>query len=312
MAAMGAGVGAQDGGTTGATRRHTTATVAVLVSVTACAFFPDHHLVHPARPGAGVVGWSERVEVGALRIRLEWARPSGEGPYPAVLVHPEGGKRAADMAGVLWDVAERGWVGVAADYERLIDGAYERNVFAWRSGADVTAALDAVVRAPCVDARRVGLLGFSQGAVLSLLIAARAPGRVRAVVAYYPVTDFPRWLDRKRDDIVERGAFSVVRWFFRRESGAESEARFREILVAASPYYAAGDIDAPVLLVHGDRDAIAPLEESQRMATRLAELGKRVELLAVPGGVHIFNFRQKDLAATAWEATVRWLDRWLR
>jgi len=285
---------------------------AAFLALDACTFFPDHYLVHPDRPAAGIVTWSEVVDVEPLRVHLEWARPSGAGPYPTVLVHPEGGKTADDMPGIVWDLAERGYVGVAADYERLIHGVYQRNVFAWRSDADVTAALDIVVRSPHVDPRRVGVLGFSQGGVFSLLIAAHAPERVQAVVAYYPVTDFPRWLGAQRDGFFERGAFAVVRWFFRRQSGAESDARFEAMLVAASPYYVADDLDAPVLLVHGDHDTIAPLEESQRMAARLAELGKSVELLTVPGGVHIFNCRQKDLAVAAWEATMRWLDRWLR
>jgi dienelactone hydrolase len=287
------------------------ALVAALLLQGACAFFPDHHLIHPDRPGAGIVAWSDVVDVDPLRIHLEWAAPSGAGPHPTVLVHPEGGKSADDMAGIVWDLAARGYVAVAADYERRIGRVYQPNVFAWRSDADVTAALDVVTRSPYVDPGRVGVLGFSQGAVFSLLIAARAPDRVRAVVAYYPVTDFPRWLGAERDGILEPAAVAIVRWFFRRQSGAESEARFQEMLVAASPYYAADRIDAPVLLVHGDRDAIAPVEESERMAARLAELGKTVELLVVPGGVHIFNFRQKDLAATAWEATTRWLDRWV-
>src|SRR5262249_12102823 len=64
--------------------------------------------------------------------------------------------------------------------------------------------------------------------------------------------------------------------------------------------------------VHGDRDTTAPVEESERMAARLTELGKCVELLVVPGGVHVFNFLQKERARTAWHATMCWLDRWLR
>jgi hypothetical protein len=43
------------------------------------------------------------------------------------------------------------------------------------------------------------------------------------------------------------------------------------------------------------------------MAARLEALGKRVELLIVPGGVHIFNFRQKELATAAWKTTTAWL-----
>jgi dipeptidyl aminopeptidase/acylaminoacyl peptidase len=296
----------------GARRLPIAALLAAVLTLDACYFFANLHLIYPDHPGAGVVTWSDVVDVEPLRIHLEWARPSGTGPYPTVLVHPHGGRTAEDMRGIVWELAARGYVGVAADYERRIDGEHRRNLFAWRSAADVTAVLDVVARSPYVDATRMGLLGFSQGAVVSLLIAAHAPQRVRAVVAYYPVTDFPRWLEAERPGIGQRAAFAMVRWFFRRQSGAENDARYAEMLVAASPYYVAGDIEAPVLLVHGDRDTTAPLEESRRMADRLSELGKPVELLVMPGGVHIFNFRQKDLAAEAWSATMRWLDQRLR
>jgi hypothetical protein len=56
--------------------------------------------------------------------------------------------------------------------------------------------------------------------VISLLIAAHAPDRVKAVVSYYPVTDFPRWLAKPRSGIGERIAYRVVRWYFHRQSGA--------------------------------------------------------------------------------------------
>jgi dipeptidyl aminopeptidase/acylaminoacyl peptidase len=104
----------------------------------------------------------------------------------------------------------------------------------------------------------------------------------------------------------------VVRWYFRRESGAASDAEFEDMLRQASPYYAAEFIHAPVLLVHGERDTTASVEESQRMAERLAAAGQTVKLLVVPGGTHIFNFRQPEQAAVAWDATVAWLDRYLR
>lgn len=283
----------------------------VVVWASGCHYFPNHHLVHPEVKPAEVVTWSDDIDMDPLRIHIQGARPRGAGPFPAVIVHPEGGKTATAMQGVIWDLAARGYVAIAADYERRIDGTYQRNLIAWRSPADVTAILE-VIRGYCeIDQDRVGLLGFSQGGVISLLIAAHAADRVKAVVAYYPVTDFPHWLDQPRSGVGERIAFRAVRWYFYRQSGATSDAAFDQMMRAASPYNVAGAIDAPVLLVHGDRDRTAPVEESQRMAARLSELGKPVRLLVVPGGVHIFNFRQPEQAAVAWDATVQWLDAYL-
>ena len=290
------------------------ASVVILVAapcLPACHYFPNHYLAHPEQRPADVIVWSDDVAVGDLLIHVTGARPRAGGPFPAVIVHPEGGKTADAMEGIIWDLAAHGYVAIAADYERRIDGEYQRSLFAWRSPADATAVLD-VVRSYCeIDQERIGLLGFSQGGVFSLLIAAHAPERIKAVVSYYPVTDFPTWLDKRRSGIGERFAFNVVRWYFRRQSGAQSDAEFEQMLYAASPYYVADAIQAPVLLVHGDHDRTAPVEESQRMAERLAGLGKTVHLLVIPGGVHIFNFRQSEQAAFAWRATLEWFDRYL-
>jgi dipeptidyl aminopeptidase/acylaminoacyl peptidase len=255
-----------------------------------------------------VVTWAETFAREPLVIHAYAAHPERGGPFPTVIVHPEGGKTADDMRGVVWDLAGRGYAAIAADYWRLIDGAYRRNTFALRSDADLTAVLDIARELPEVDPDRIGLLGFSQGGVYSLLIAAHTPRRVSAVVAYYPVTDFPTWLAAEHASFWMRPAFFPIRWWFRRESGAHSDAEYERMLRAASPYYAAEAIEAPVLLVHGESDTSAPIAESGRMAERLRALGKPVELIAVPGGRHLFNFRQPREAAFAWTATMQWLD----
>ncbi|MEE8196667.1 MAG: alpha/beta fold hydrolase, partial [Acidiferrobacterales bacterium] len=201
---------------------------------------------------------------------------------------------------------------VAADYRRLIDDRYRRSIFAWRDDSDVTAALNIISRSVFVDPQRIATLGFSQGGVYSLMIAAHAPRRIKAVVAYYPVTDFEYWLYKDRSNLIERFVFRVMRGHFRRQSGAETEEEFRDILKRASPLPNAELIRAPVLLIHGDSDKAASAEESQRLAERLAVLNREVKLIVVPGAVHIFNFRQQDKAVLAWEATLAWLDRNLR
>ena len=245
--------------------------VAVASLLAACNYFPDHHLVHPGDKPAEIVTWSDDVAIDPLLIHIQGARPRGHGPFPAVIVHPEGGKTAHDMQGVIWDLAQRGYVAIAADYERRIDGAYRWSLFAWRSPADVTAILDVapqLLRDRPGPHRRPRLLAGRRHQPAHRRACART--RSTAVVSYYPVTDFPTWLGKERDGIGERFAFRVVRWYFRRESGAATDAEFDRMLRAASPYYVAESIEAPVLLVHGDRDRTAPVGESRRMAERLA------------------------------------------
>ena len=271
----------------------------------------NHRLIHPRKVPPDVVVWDQEVERGALYIHLEWARPAGPGRFPTVLVHPEAGRTARDMRGVLWDLARNGYVAVAADYRRLEKGQYRRTLFAWKQDADVTAALDLIRSEDVVDPGRMATMGFSQGGVFSLLIASRVP-EVRAVVAYYPVTDFEHWLYQEREGRMERFVFRTIRKYFFRKSGAQNEEDFRRMLRSASPYHQVEEIRAPVLLIHGDSDTSASVEESRRLAERLGELDRDVDLLEIPEAGHIFNFKNARQGAVAWEAALAWLDQHLR
>lgn len=273
---------------------------------------PNHYLIHPDQTPPNVVSWNEEIRQGQLLIRLHWARPEGAGRFPAVLVHPEAGKQAAEMQGVIWDLARQGYVAVAADYRRLIDGEYRGNLFVWRADADVTAALEYALRNPAVDGTRVATLGFSQGGVYSLLIAEHAPSQVKAVIAYYPVTDFEYWLDpTHHSSLMRRQVYRIIRWYFKKESQASSEAAFHHMLRRASPLPQAEDMQAAVLLIHGEKDTSASVEESQRLAERLQALGRTVKLLVFPGQGHVFNFKQPEPGREAWAATLDWLRHYL-
>jgi hypothetical protein len=119
------------------------------------------------------------------------------------------------------------------------NGIYRSTLFTWQDPDDPRAVLDLVRARPEVDTGRIGLLGFSQGGVYSLLIAGYT-GQAKAVVAYYPVTDFASWLDEQagRGGRGGRGrefVFRIIRRHFVRQSGAKSEEEFRERMERASP-----------------------------------------------------------------------------
>jgi dienelactone hydrolase len=279
------------------------------LSLTACL---NHFVFHPREDPPGVSTWNETVVRGKLLIRLEWARPAGAGPFPAVIVHPEANHVAAEMRGVVRDLAREGYLAVAADYRRELNGSYRYTLFTWRDPGDPRAVLDLVRQRPDVDPERVGLLGFSQGGVYSLLIAAYT-GQAAAVVAYYPVTDFASWLEEAGGEgRGRRFVFRLIRRHFRKQSGAANDEELMERLGRASPLRQAEAIEVPVLLVHGTRDRSAPLAESVRLLERMTDLGREVELVTVRDAGHVFNFRDREKAREAWEPTLRWLDRHLR
>jgi carboxymethylenebutenolidase len=292
----------------GGSRRRLLALAVLLTCAAASISCLNYHLIHPKHVPPSVVTRTNEVKSGPLLIHLEWAAPAGPGPFPTVLVHADAGHLARHMRGVIWDLASRGYLAAAADYRRMVRGKYRRTLFAWRGDSDTTAALEVLRADPRVDRSRLAAMGFSQGGVFSLLMAAQAPD-IRAVVAYYPVTDFEHWLSRPHPNAWRRMEFHAIRSYFRRQSGARDDAEFKQMLSRASPLDQAPSIRASVLLVHGDRDTTAPLEESERLASRLRELGRDVDLVVIHDAGHVFNFKDRARASEAWEATIAWLRR---
>jgi dipeptidyl aminopeptidase/acylaminoacyl peptidase len=143
-------------------------------------------------------------------------------------------------------------------------------------------------------------------------MAAHDPDRIKAVVAYYPITDFPRWYAGRRTGLMPRILFALARWQLRVDSGAPNDAEFQTMLRLASPILMAEYVRAPVLLIHGADDTLAFPEESERMGESLRASGDTVEVLVVPGAGRLFNFHDTEKAKVAWNAAVAWFDRYLR
>ena len=75
-----------------------------------------------------------------------------------------------------------------------------------------------------------------------------------------------------------------------------------------SPVLYATDDDAPALLLHGDRDRLVRLRQSELMKAALEEAEVEVELIVFEGAGHGF---QGEQARRATEATVDWFRRHL-
>lgn len=145
---------------------------------------------------------------------------------------------------------------------------------------DVAEAVRWLAALPGVDAARVALVGFSQGGQVSLVAGTRGVS-LRAIVAYYPVTDVARWKITTTNPDIPNYVQEVC------EPGGTGPR---------SPLANAAAIAPPVLLVHGDLDTRVPTEQSLLLHDSLAALGKRTSLLLVPGAQHGFTAEQEAVA----------------
>jgi acetyl esterase/lipase len=165
-----------------------------------------------------------------------------------------------------------------------------------------------------IDPQRIGIMGASSGGHLSLLVATAAPAavpeatdpvdressRVQAVVAYYAGTDnlnFGREnvtiLEHFRAQGEETGGatFDFHRWDdeAKRFERVTDPDLIRSLFRKNSPIAHVSAATAPVLILHGDKDRLVPLQQSEVFVSRLREVGVPHKLVVVPGVGHGFS-----------------------
>ncbi len=272
---------------------------------------PNYFLLHPLEPVPGVYREYEFFDRGQLRVHWLARYPDRPGPLPAVLIHPDRGSLSEDMEGICLALARKGYFAVAVDYQRLENLELRNPLLPWKSAEEATVSLKHLQSHPRVNPERIAFLGYSKGAILSLQIASLAPD-IKAVIAYYPLTDFEEWRQETRDSLRWR----LFSWFFRWQLEREVETSNREGLSkeywGPAPITLVDRIQSQVLLVHGEKDRTFPLPQSQRFCRAMRSAGKSCELLVIPGAGHVFNFLNVEEGEMAWARTTHFLEQHLK
>ena len=197
--------------------------------------------------------------------------PTGSRPYPSVIVVHGGGfvighRRMKPVRLVATRLCEAGFAVCAIDYRLLFRGGGLAVQV-----EDVTAAAtfwrSEQARFGC-DPSRVSMLGFSAGAALMLLHAARSEPYHRLVNVYGAV-DLHRVSGRRAELLL----------------GALTGTRERRAWEAMSPS-AHAHTPSPLLTIHGTRDALVPVAHATRLHEARRARGLPSELELVEGMPH--------------------------
>lgn len=188
--------------------------------------------------------------------------PKGPGPHPAVLfIHGRSGLNDRLQAQIR-RLAARGFAVLAPDYHtgRFIPELPIEHDPATEK--DVELGLDFLKTVPNVKAEKVGVIGSSRGGYHMVLLAVRRP-EVAGIVGYYPHLVNP--------------------------NAPEPVQAFRYMPEVE-------ELKVPTLLFVGERDQELRRELVIRVAERLKELGRPVELYVYPGAQRAFDFRRVNRA----------------
>lgn len=269
-------------------RRRGLLVVAVVLALlaTSCGLFDD--------------GGPERFDYGSAPSQFsELWRPSGEGPFPTVvMVHGGSWSDSTDrtlMDDIAGDLADRGIAVWNIEYRRLgQDGGGFPGTF-----QDVAAAIDDLAARADelgIDTDRVVFLGHSAGGQLALWAAARdrlPAGTVgadpallpRAVVGLAPVTDL--------EGCARTGALEGTCAFVMGAPPDEAAGRYDRF----SPL-ALVPLGVPQRLFHGAVDAVVPLSDNEAYVDAATAAGDDATLTVQPDANH-FTVLQPDSPAWA-------------
>jgi acetyl esterase/lipase len=243
----------------------------------------------------------------------------------------------ANGAAVLW-VVSGGWVSTpefieTAISQSVIEGLVGRGytVFAVIHGSQPKFTIPEMigdmqravryVRYHAVDYRiardRIGITGASSGAYLALMQGVagvkgnprasdpveRVSGRVQAVACFFPPTDFLNY-GAPGADGMGRGLLKnfPAPFAFHETSPRERRQIGRNI----SPIYHVTADDPPTLIIHGDRDTLVPLQQSETMIAELKKARVPAQLIIKPGAGHGWPHLDRDMPQIA-----DWFDEYL-
>jgi acetyl esterase/lipase len=226
---------------------------------------------------------------GAKQLKLDLARPTGDGPYPAVFCLHGGGWVAGDrhqMEQTIKVLAAHGYVAVSPDYRLAPDDPFPASL------EDCKAAvrwLRANATRFKVNTNRIGALGFAAGGHLACLLGVTEKtdgfegkggneaesSRVQAVVSFFGPTNLARtdW----DPEAIEKNLVPLL--------GGKLEER-AEAYRKASPLTYARKGSPPFLFIHGAEDRIVLPAHSQEMAEKLKAAGGTARVVLLEGEGH--------------------------
>lgn len=232
----------------------------------------------------------DRIETpdGSLEVSIDM--PSGDGPFPTVIVvhgwrgNATKGERDAELSEGL---IAKGFATVRLNLPGHGRTSGSLQLFTTKQGAGAIVELAHwLSEQDIVRPDEISLVGTSIGGTCAILAATQFP--LKALVLLSPRSDFTG----VRDDMYRVS----------REENAEINTAILASGQATDFYALASKINAPTLIVHGEIDKDIPVEQSHQLFDSIGTKDKR--LITITDAGHVFS---GDNKARSVEQTIHWL-----
>lgn len=183
-----------------------------------------------------------------------------------------------------------------------------------------------------IDPDRIGITGSSSGGHLSLMIATsdnvinpkskdpvdKVSSRVQAAAVFYPPTDFLNYGKANTFSQVSQAglAFMGLAGAFDFKVFSDSTRTYvsitdmekkREIAKEISPITHVSSDDPPVLIIHGNKDFVVPMQQSESIIAKFKEMKVTCHFIMREGGAH--GWPNRDVEEKNF---IDWFDKYLK
>jgi dipeptidyl aminopeptidase/acylaminoacyl peptidase len=221
---------------------------------------------------SGVKVCSRDYSVDGKNVEAILFQPRGAGPYPGLLLIPGHATTARDWIGNGLTYARNGYAGLAVSQPGYGGSQGPGDYVGPKTIKVLIEGYRRLQREPFVDAKRMGIVGYSRGGMAASLLAFELDD-VKAVVMGGGVYDFKRLYDETGLD--------GIRQNMKAETGMTEDA-IRE----RSSILRMDKLKCPVLILHGEKDINVPVSQARLLRDRLTALKKDFEIQIFPDREH--------------------------
>jgi dipeptidyl aminopeptidase/acylaminoacyl peptidase len=199
-------------------------------------------------------------------------RPLGDGRFPGLLLIPGHQGRATLNISIGLIFAQQGFACFSVGQPGSGKTQVELDFVGPKTIKAFVAGYQKFRRYPYVDSKKMGIFGYSRGAMAAALMATKLKD-LKAVVLGAGIYDFKK----AYDDVTIEG----IRENMRTETGMTPKAiRDRSAILQIDR------VNAAVLILHGGKDENAPVSQALLLRDRLAGLTKQFEIELFPDAKH--------------------------